>query len=249
MAGHSQFKNIMRRKGAQDAKKGKILTKVGREIISACKTGSADPASNPRLRAAIQWAREENMTRDRIEAAIKRGSGNIEADNFEPMRYEGYGAGGVAVIIQALTDNRNRTVPEVRSIFSKFGGAMGETGSVSFMFDYIGRITYPLTIATADGMLETAIDVGAENCETDETHHIITCTLEQFTHVRDGLEKRFGTPESAKMIWQPKNTIVVDEEQAQSLLKMIDAFEDNDDVQEVFSNFEISDTIMQKLSA
>lgn len=249
MAGHSQFKNIMRRKGAQDAKKGKILTKVGREIISACKTGSADPASNPRLRAAIQWAREENMTRDRIEAAIKRGSGNIDADNFEPIRYEGYGAGGVAIIVQTLTDNRNRTAPEMRSIFSKYGGAMGETGSVSFMFDYVGIITYPLTIATADGMLETAIDVGAENCETDETHHIITCTLEQFTHVRDGLEKRFGTPESAKMIWQPKNTIVVDEEQAQSLLKMIDAFEDNDDVQEVFSNFEISDTIMQKLSA
>ena len=249
MAGHSQFKNIMRRKGAQDARKGKILTKVGREIISACKTGSCDPASNPRLRSAIQWAREENMTRDRIEAAIKRGSGNIEADNFEPMRYEGYGVGGVAVIIQALTDNRNRTVPEIRSIFSKFGGAMGETGSVSFMFDYIGRITYPLAIATVDGMLETAIDVGAENCETDETSHIITCTLEQFVHVRDGLEKRFGTPESAKMIWQPKNTIAVDEEQAQSLLKMIDAFEDNDDVQEVFSNFEISDAIMQKLSA
>ncbi len=249
MAGHSQFKNIMRRKGAQDAKKGKILTKVGREIISACKTGSSDPASNPRLRAAIQWAREENMTRDRIEAAIKRGSGNVDSDNFEPIRYEGYGAGGVAVIIQTLTDNRNRTAPEMRSIFSKFGGAMGETGSVSFMFDYIGRISYPLAIATADGMLETAIDVGADNCETDEANHIVTCTLEQFAHVRDGLEKRFGAPESAKMIWQPKNTIVVNEEQAQNLLKMIDTFDDNDDVQEVFSNFEIPDNVMQKLSA
>ncbi len=249
MAGHSQFKNIMRRKGAQDAKKGKILTKVGREIISACKSGSSDPASNPRLRAAIQWAREENMPRDRIEAAIKRGSGNVDSDNFEPIRYEGYGAGGIAVIIQTLTDNRNRTAPEMRSIFSKYGGAMAETGSVSFMFDYIGRITYPLAIATADGMLETAIDVGADNCESDETNHIITCTLEQFAHVRDGLEKRFGAPESAKMVWQPKNTIVVNEEQAQSILKMIDAFEDNDDVQEVFSNFEIPDNVMQKLSA
>lgn len=249
MAGHSQFKNIMRRKEAQDAKKGKILTKVGREIISACKSGSPDPASNPRLRAAIQWAREENMPRDRIEAAIKRGSGSVDTDNFESIRYEGYGAGGVAVIIQALTDNRNRTAPEMRSIFSKFGGAMGETGSVSFMFDYIGHITYPLAIATPDGMLETAIDVGADNCESDDSHHIITCTLEQFTHVRDGLEKRFGAPESAKMIWQPKNTVTVNEEQAQGLLKMIDAFEDNDDVQEVFSNFEIPDNVMQKLSA
>lgn len=249
MAGHSQFKNIMRRKGAQDAKKGKILTKVGREIISACKTGSSDPVSNPRLRSAIQWAREENMPRDRIEAAIKRGSGNVDADNFEAIRYEGYGAGGVAIIIQALTDNRNRTAPELRSIFTKFGGAMGETGSVSFMFDYIGRITYPLSIATPDGMFETAIDVGADNCEADASHHIITCTLENFVHARDGLEKRFGAPESAKMLWQPKNTIMVNEEQAQNLLKMIEMFEDSDDVQEVFSNFEISEAVMQKLSA
>jgi YebC/PmpR family DNA-binding regulatory protein len=249
MAGHSQFKNIMRRKGAQDAKKGKILTKVGREIISACKTGSSDPASNPRLRSAIQWARSENMTRDRIEAAIKRGSGNVDADNFEEIRYEGYGAGGVAIIIQALTDNRNRTAPDIRSAFVKFGGAMGESGSVSFMFDYIGRITYPLAVSTADGMFETALDVGAENCETDAEHHIITCTLEQFAHAREALEKKYGAPEFAKMIWQPKNTVTVDEEQAKSLLKLIEALEDNDDVQEVFSNFEISDAVMQKLSA
>lgn len=248
MAGHSQFKNIMRRKGAQDAKKGKILTKVGREIISACKAGSSDPASNPRLRTAILWAREENMTRDRIEAAIKRGSGSVDSDNFESIRYEGYGPGGTALIVQTLTDNRNRTAPDLRSAFSKFGGAMGETGSVSFMFDYIGRITYPLAIATADGIFETAIDVGAENCETDENNHIITCTLEQFVGVRDGLEKKYGVPESAKMIWQPKNTISVDEEQAKSLLKLIDALEDNDDVQEVFSNFEISEAMMNKIA-
>ncbi len=249
MAGHSQFKNIMRRKGAQDAKKGKILTKVGREIISAVKAGSSDPASNPRLRAAILWAREENMPRDRIEAAIKRASGNNDSDNFEAVRYEGYGPGGVAVIVQALTDNRNRTAPEMRSAFAKCGGALGETGSVSFMFDYIGRVVYPLGIATADGMLETAIDVGAENCESDATNHIVTCTLEQFVHVREGLEKRFGAPESAKMIWQPKNTVPVDEEQAKNILKLIDTLEDNDDVQEVFSNFEISDSVLQRLSA
>ncbi len=249
MAGHSKFKNIQHRKGAQDAKKGKILTKVGREIISACKTGSSDPSSNPRLRAAIQWAREENMPRDRIEAAIKRGSGNVDSDNFEAARYEGYGPGGVAIIINALTDNKNRTVPEVRAAFAKFGGAMGETGSVSFMFDHIGRITYPLGIATSDGMLETAIDVGADNCEADENSHIITCALEQFAHVRDGLEKRFGAPESAKMVWQPKNTVPLSEEQATGMLKLVEALEDNDDVQEVFSNFEISESVLQKLSA
>jgi len=249
MAGHSQFKNIMVRKGAQDAKRGKLFTKIGREIISACKTGNPDPATNPRLRGAIQWARKENMTRDRIEAAIKRGSGNVDSDNFEEIRYEGYGAGGVAIIVQALTDNRNRTAPEMRSAFSKFGGAMGESGSVSFMFDYIGQIIFPKAIATADGMFEAAIEVGAEDCQTDDTQHTISCTLEQFVHARDGLEKKFGAPESAKMIWQPKNTVPVDEENAKSILKLIETLEDNDDVQEVFANFEISDAILQKLSA
>lgn len=249
MAGHSQFKNIMYRKGAQDAKKGKLFTKIGREIISACKSGSADPASNSRLRSAIQWAREENMPRDRIEAAVKRGSGDVDTDNFEAVRYEGYGVGGVAVIVQALTDNRNRTAPEMRSIFSKFGGSLGETGSVSFMFDHIGRLVYSRSIATPDGMFEAAIEVGADNCELDDESHIITCSLENFGQVRDSLEKRFGSPESAKMIWQPKNTVNVDEEQAKNLLKMVEALEDNDDVQEVFSNFEVSDDIIQKLSA
>lgn len=249
MAGHSQFKNIMVRKGAQDAKRGKLFTKIGREIISACKSGAPDPATNPRLRTAIQWARKENMPRDRIEAAIKRGSGSVDTDNFEAIRYEGYGPAGVALIVQALTDNRNRTAPEIRSAFAKFGGAMGETGSVSFMFDHIGQIVYPSAIATADGILETAIEVGADNCESDDANHVITCSLEEFAHVRDGLEKRFGAPESAKMIWQPKNTVAVDEEQARALLKLVETLEDNDDVQEVFSNFEVSDAVMQKLSA
>lgn len=249
MAGHSQFKNIMVRKGAQDAKRGKLFTKIGREIISACKTGNPDPSTNPRLRGAIQWARKENMPRDRIEAAIKRGSGNVDADNFEEIRYEGYAAGGVAVIVQALTDNRNRTAPEMRSAFSKFGGAMGESGSVSFMFDHIGQIIFPKAIATADGMFEAAIEVGADDCVSDDQHHTISCSIEQFINARDGLEKKFGAPESAKMIWQPKNTVPVDEEQAKSILKLIETLEDNDDVQEVFANFEISDAIFQKLSA
>jgi YebC/PmpR family DNA-binding regulatory protein len=249
MAGHSHFKNIMRRKGAQDAKKAKILTKVQREIISACKTGMPDPASNPRLRAAIQWAREENMPRDRIESAIKRGSGQTDSDNYKAMRYEGYGPGGTAIIIQALTDNVNRTAPDLRAAFTKFGGAMGETGSVSFMFDFVGIIAFPAGVATEDGMMEAAIDAGADNCELEGEHHIITTTLETFNGVRDALEKRFGAPVSAKMLWKPKNTVSVNEEHAKALLKLIEMLEDNDDVQEVFSNFEISEDMLSRLSA
>jgi YebC/PmpR family DNA-binding regulatory protein len=249
MAGHSQFKNIMHRKGAQDAKKGKIFTKVIREIISASKTGMPDPASNPRLRSAIQWAREVNLTRDRIEAAIKRGSGNIDADNYEPIRYEGYGPAGTALIVQALTDNRNRTASDIRSAFSKFGGNMGEPGSVSFMFEHIGLIIYPAKAASEEQMLDAAIEAGADNCEFDGEQHSISSAPEQFLGTRDQLEKRFGAPESAKLTWQPKNTIAVDEEQAKALLKLIDFLEDNDDVQEVFSNFEIPETLISALSA
>lgn len=249
MAGHSQFKNIMVRKGRQDAKKAKVLSKVSREIISACKTGMPDPAANPRLRAAIQWAREENMPRDKIEAAIKRGSGNVEGENYEPIRYEGYGPGGTALIVQALTDNRNRSASDIRSLFTKYGGNMGETGSVNFMFDHVGVIVFPAAVATEDGMMEAAIDAGADNCETDSTHHIVTTTLENLVHVQSALEKRFGAPESAKMIWKPKNTVAVNEEHARQLLKLIDALDDNDDVQEVFSNFEISEDMLSRLSA
>lgn len=239
----------MRRKGAQDAKKAKVLTKVQREIISACKTGSPDPATNPRLRAAVLWAREENMPRDRIEAAIKRGSGNIDTDNYESVRYEGYGPGGTAIIVQALTDNRNRTASDIRSAFTKLGGAMGETGSVSFMFDYIGQIVYPASAASEEKMFEAALDAGADNCEFDGTSHTISCTLESFPAIRDKLEKAFGAAESAKMLWQPKTTTPVNEEQARALFKMIDMLEDSDDVQEVFSNFEIPESLITALSA
>ncbi len=249
MAGHSHFKNVMRRKGAQDAKKAKVLTKVQREIISACKAGMPDPAVNPRLRAAVQWAREENMPRDRIEAAIKRGSGNVDTDNYEPIRYEGYGPGGVAVIIHGLTDNRNRTASEVRAAFTKFSGSLGETGSVSFMFDYAGLVTYPAAVASEEDMFEAALDAGAQDCNFDGTTHIITCAADHFGHVRDALEKAFGVPESAKLTWLPKNTVPVSEEQAKALLKLIEMLEDSDDVQEVFSNFEIPEALMQKLSA
>lgn len=249
MAGHSQFKNIMHRKGAQDAKRAKIFTKVTREIITAVKTGAPDPNMNPRLRSAIQWARKENLPRDRIEAAIKRGSGDIEGDNFEEMRYEGYGPAGTALIVTALTDNRNRSASDIRSIFSKNGGNMAETGSVSFMFDNIGMISYPLETASEEDMLEAAIEAGADNCECDDSLHTITCSLENFGAVRDSLEKKFESPDTAKLIWQPKNTITVDEDQAQQIIKFIDALEDNDDVQEVFSNFEIPEDVLAKLSA
>jgi YebC/PmpR family DNA-binding regulatory protein len=250
MAGHSQFKNIMRRKGAQDAKKGKILTKVGREIIAACKSGSSDPATNPRLRAAVQWAREENMPRDRIEAAIKRGSGSAaDSDNFKPIRYEGYGPGGTALIVQALTDNLNRTAPEMRAAFTKYGGNLAETGSVSFMFDHVGLILYPVATASEEAMFEAALEAGADNCECDGSQHVITTSIEGFIGARDALEAKFGAAQSAKFTWLPKNTVAVGEDHAKALLKLIDVLEDNDDVQEVFSNFEISDALAQALSA
>jgi len=249
MAGHSQFKNIMYRKGAQDAKKAKIFTKIIREIISAAKGGAPDPNSNPRLRSAIQWAREENLPRDRIEAAVKRGSGNIDADHFEAVRYEGYGPGGTALIIQALTDNRNRTASDIRAAFSKFGGNLGEPGSVSFMFSHAGLIAYPAAAANEEAMFEAVLEAGADNCEFDGAQHSVFCAHDSFLQVRDALEKRFGAPAFAKLVWQPQNTVTVNEDQAKSLLKLIDALEDNDDVQEVFANFEIPEAMLARLSA
>lgn len=236
MAGHSQFKNIMHRKGAQDAKKAKIFTKIGREIIAACKGGAPDPATNPRLRAAIQWAREENMPRDRIEGNIKRATGGQDTANYDPVRYEGYGPGGSAVIVQALTDNRNRTAADVRSAFTKAGGAMGETGSVSFQFAYVGRLAYPLSVASEEKMFEAALEAGADNCEVQEEQHVILCAPDNFAAVRDALETAHGPAQSAKLTWLPQNTVELSEEQAQALVKLIDTLEDHDDVQEVFCN-------------
>ncbi len=249
MAGHSQFKNIMYRKGAQDIKKAKIFTKIGREITAACKTGASDPATNPRLRTAIQWAREENMPRDRIESSIKKATGNQEANNFDPVRYEGYGPGSVAVIVQALTDNRNRTASDVRSIFTKNHGNMGESGSVSFMFSYIGSITYPKTAASEEAMLEAAIDAGADNCEMVGDEHVITTSIEEFGRVRDPLETKFGPPKSAKMTWIPQTTATPNEEQAKQLMKLVETLDDHDDVQEVFTNADFSAEMLEKLSA
>ena len=229
--------------------RAKIFTKIAREIAAACKQGMPDPAHNPRLRAAVLKARAENITRDKIEDAIKRASGAGNTENYDEMRYEGYGPGGVAIIIEALTSNRNRTASEVRAAFTKFGGSMGETGSVRFMFERVAMITYPAAKASEDAMLDAAIEAGADNCESTAEQHIITCAPESFGAVRDSLEKKFGEPQSAKFNWQPKNSAPVEEEAARELLKMIEVLEDNDDVQEVYANYDIADDVLERLSA
>jgi YebC/PmpR family DNA-binding regulatory protein len=252
MAGHSQFKNIMHRKGRQDAAKAKIYTKLIREITTAARLGSADPASNPRLRAAVIAARDANMTRDTIDRAIKRGAGNEADANYDEVRYEGYGPGGVAVIVEALTNNRNRTAGEVRSSFSKHGGNLGETNSVSFMFDRMGEFRYPLKVGSADDVLEKAIEAGAEDVvsgEGEDGAHEIYSAQDGFNSVREALEKSLGQPQSAKLMWRPKTTTAVEGDTAQTLLDLIAALEDNDDVQNVYANFELSDDALAKFAA
>lgn len=248
MAGHSQFKNIMHRKGRQDAVRSKMFSKLAREITVAAKTGMADPLMNPRLRLAIQNAKAQSMPKDNIERAIKKASGG-DAENYEEVRYEGYGPGGVAVIVEALTDNRNRTASSVRSTFSKAGGALGETGSVSFSFDRVGEITYKAGVGNADKVMEAAIEAGAEDVTSDEDGHTIICGFEDIGDVSKALEATLGEAETVKAIWRPQNTVPVDEEKAQSLMKLIDTLEDDDDVQNVYSNMEVSDEVMAKLSA
>jgi YebC/PmpR family DNA-binding regulatory protein len=252
MAGHSQFKNIMHRKGRQDAVRGKIFTKVIREITTAARLGSADPASNPRLRAAVIAARDANMTRDTIDRAIKRGSGNEADANYDEVRYEGYGPGGVAVIVEALTNNRNRTAGEVRSMFSKHGGNLGESNSVSFMFDRMGEFRFPLSVGNADEVMEKAIDAGAEDVvsgEGEDAAHEIYSSQDNFNTVREALEKSIGQPSSAKLMWRPKTTTPVEGETAKKLLDLIAALDDNDDVQNVYANFELSDDALAKFAA
>jgi YebC/PmpR family DNA-binding regulatory protein len=249
MAGHSQFKNIMHRKGAQDAKRARIFAKLIREITVSAKSGLPDPAANPRLRAAITAANKANMTRDTVERAIKKAAGTGQGDDYAEIRYEGYGPYGVAVIVEALTDNRNRTAGEIRSAFAKHGGALGETNSVNFMFGHLGVIRFPAATATADAMLEAAIEAGAENVESDEAGHEITTAVDDFFAVRDALEHKFGAPEEARLEWRPSTLTTLDEARATSILKLIDALEDSDDVQNVFANFDIPDSVMQRLSA
>ncbi|MEI2299525.1 YebC/PmpR family DNA-binding transcriptional regulator [Ensifer sp. MJa1] len=248
MAGHSQFKNIMHRKGRQDAVRSKMFSKLAREITVAAKAGMPDPAMNARLRLAIQNAKAQSMPKDNIERAIKKASGG-DSENYEEVRYEGYGPGGVAVIVEALTDNRNRTASNVRSTFTKAGGALGETGSVSFSFDRVGEITYKLSVGDADTVMEAAIEAGADDVTTDEDGHSIICGFEAIGEVSKALEDTLGEAETVKAIWKAQNTVPVDEEKAQSLMKLIDILEDDDDVQNVYSNFEVSDEILAKLSA
>ena len=247
MAGHSKFKNIQHRKGAQDKKRAKIFTRLIKELAVAARSGT-DPNSNPRLRGALLAARAANMPKDNIERVLKKAEGG-EGEQYEEIRYEGYGVGGTAFIVEAMTDNRNRTASEVRAAFSKYGGSLGETGSVSFMFDKVGQIIFTGSVADAETMFEAALEAGADNVESDEESHVITCAPEDFNAVREALQETFGDPEEAELTWIAQNTLSVDEDQATTLLKFIDALEDNDDVQSLSFNFEISDEIMAKIEA
>jgi YebC/PmpR family DNA-binding regulatory protein len=239
----------MYRKGAQDAKRAKIFTKIIRELTVAAKSGQADPNANPRLRAAMIAAREANMPRDTMERAIKRGAGGEDNTAYDEVRYEGYGPGGIAIIIEALTDNRNRTASEIRALFSKAGGNLGETNSVSFMFERKGVIVYPAKAGSGDAMFEAALEAGADNVESSGDRHEITCAPDDFSRVRDALQARFGDASEARLQWRPLNTTVVEGETAESLMKFIDALEDNDDVQNVFGNYEVSEETLQRLTA
>ena len=245
MAGHSKFKNIQHRKGAQDKKRAKVFTRLIKELAVAAR-GGTDPASNPRLRTALAGCRAANMPKDNIERVLKRAEGG-EGEQYEEIRYEGYGAGGTAFIVEALTDNRNRTASEVRAAFSKFGGSLGETGSVNFMFDKVGQIIYPVEVTDADSMFEAALEAGAQDVETDDETHLVTTAPEDFNAAREKLEEIFGDPEEAQLTWVAQNTLDVNEDQARTLLKFIDTLEDNDDVQSLSFNFEISDEIFTKL--
>ena len=247
MAGHSQFKNIMHRKGRQDAVRSKLFSKLAREITVSAKMGLPDPSMNARLRAAILAARAENMPKDNIERAIKKAAG-ADTENYEEIRYEGYGPGGVAVIVEALTDNRNRTAGEVRSYFTKSGGNLAETGAVSFMFDRVGLIEYAAGKASEDAIMEAAIDAGAEDVSSSEDGHEVVCAADALAEVQRALEAKFGEPSRARLVWKPQNTVAVDDETAEKLLRLIENLEDNDDVQNVTANFEMSDAMLAKMS-
>src|SRR5690348_4767629 len=248
MAGHSQFKNIMHRKGRQDAVKSKLFGKLAREITVSAKLGLPDPTMNARLRAAIIAARAENMPKDNIERAIKKAQG-IDGENYEEIRYEGYGPGGVAVIVETLTDNRNRTAGDVRAAFTKSGGNLAETGAVSFMFDHVGVVEFDAKVANADAMLEAAIDAGAEDVASNENGHEVYTTTDSLGSVAKALEAKFGEPRKAALMWKPKNTIAIDDDKGEKLINLLDALNEHDDVQNVYANFEVSDALVQKMSA
>ena len=246
MAGHSKFKNIQHRKGAQDKKRAKIFGRLIKELTVAAR-GGTDPDSNPRLRTALAAARSANMPKDNIERVLKRAAGG-EGEAYDEIRYEGYGPGGTALIVESMTDNRNRTASEVRAAFNKYGGSLGETGSVSFMFDRVGQLIYPADAADADTMFEAAFDAGADNVESDENGHEIICATEDYNSISETLFTSFGVPEEAGLVWKPQTTIEVNETQASTLIKLLDVLDDNDDVQAIASNFDIPDDVMAKLA-
>jgi YebC/PmpR family DNA-binding regulatory protein len=248
MAGHSQFKNIMHKKGRADKARSKLFGKLAREITVSAKLGMPDPDFNPRLRAAILAAKAENMPKDNIERAVKKSQGG-DTESYDEIRYEGYAPGGVAVIVEALTDNNNRTAGEVRATFTKAGGNLATTGAVSFMFDHLGVVEYDIKAASADAMLEAAIEAGAEDVVSDEHGHQIFTKTDTLHEVAKALEATFGEPRKSGMMWKPQNTVAVDDEAGEKILKLMDALDDNDDVQNVYANFEVSDALMQKLSA
>jgi YebC/PmpR family DNA-binding regulatory protein len=248
MAGHSQYKNIMHRKGRQDAAKAKLFSKLAREITVSAKHGTADPGMNPRLRLAIQAARAENMPKDNIERAIKKAAGG-DAGTYEAIRYEGYAPGGVAVIVEALTDNRNRTGGAVRAAFTKYGGNLGATGAVAHMFNHVGEIVYPAKVGSADKVLDAAIEAGADDVVSDADGHVIACAFESLGPVAAALEAALGEPRSVKIVWKPNLSAQVDEDKAVAIMKMIAMLEDDDDVQNVYANFEVSEDVLKKLTA
>jgi YebC/PmpR family DNA-binding regulatory protein len=247
MAGHSQFKNIMHRKGRVDAQRSKLFSKLAREITVAAKMGMPDPNMNPRLRAAILAARAENMPKDNIERAIKKAQGG-DAENYDEIRYEGYGPGGAAIIVEAMTDNRNRTASDVRSTFTKSGGNLAETGAVSFMFDHVGVVQFAPEAADADAMFEAAIEAGADDVVSTPDGHEVYCEQGALADVTKALEARFGEPRKSALVWRPQNTIAVDDDAGEKLLRLMESLEDHDDVQNVFVNFEVSDALTQKMA-
>ncbi len=248
MAGHSQFKNIMHRKGRQDKVRSKLFSKLSKEITVAAKVSGPDPDANPRLRLAVQNAKSQSMPKDNIQRAISRSEAG-DADSYEEIHYEGYGPDGVAMVVETLTDNRNRTAGAVRAAFSKHGGNMGETGSVSFMFDRVGEIVYPASAGDADSMFEAVLEAGADDVQSDDNGHIITCAFGDLGDVSKALEAALGEAESVRPIWKPQTNTELNEDKASTMLKLLGALEDNDDVQNIYSNFEISDEVMEKLTA
>jgi YebC/PmpR family DNA-binding regulatory protein len=247
MAGHSKFKNIMHRKGRQDAVRSKLFSKLSKEITVAAKMGGGDIDGNPRLRLAVQNAKGQSMPKDNIQRAINKGVGG-DSEDYEEIRYEGYGPGGIAVIVEVLTDNRNRSASNVRACFTKNGGTLGETGSVAFMFDRVGEIVYKPEAGSEDEIMEAAIEAGADDVQSGEDGHVILCAFESIGEVSKTLEAELGEAESVKPIWKPQTETAVDEEKAGTLMRLIDALEDDDDVQNVYANFDISDDVMARLA-